>query len=110
MLEARLYIAQRLSAAIIAPLVMIHLGLMVYAIQGGLDAGEILSRTRSSFWWAANYGLFVIAVSVHAAIGLRTILREWLSLRGATLSMISWFCFSVLLVAGMRAVIAVVMP
>ena len=71
MLELRLYLAQRISAAIIAPLVLIHLGMMIYAIQGGLDAAEILGRTRGSFWWAANYGLFVIAVAVHAAIGLR---------------------------------------
>ena len=36
MLETRLYVAQRISAAILAPLVMIHLGVMIYAIQGGL--------------------------------------------------------------------------
>jgi succinate dehydrogenase hydrophobic anchor subunit len=40
MLEIRLYLAQRISAAIMAPLVLLHLGLMIYAIQGGLDASE----------------------------------------------------------------------
>ena len=49
----RLYLAQRISAAILAPLVLMHLGLMVYAIQGGLDAGEILGRTRGSLFWGA---------------------------------------------------------
>ena len=39
--ELRLYILQRVSAAILAPLVLIHLGMMIYAIQGGLDAAEI---------------------------------------------------------------------
>jgi fumarate reductase subunit C len=108
MIEARLYFAQRLSAAIMAPLVLIHLGVMIYAIQGGLDAAEILARTRGSLLWATNYGLFVLAVSVHAAIGLRTVLREWLSLRGAALNLASLLCFVLLLLAGMRAVVAVV--
>jgi succinate dehydrogenase hydrophobic anchor subunit len=30
MLEMRLYLAQRISAAILAPLVLMHLGLMIY--------------------------------------------------------------------------------
>ena len=109
MLEVRLYLAQRLSAAVMAPLVLIHLGVMIYAIQGGIDAAEILERTRGSFFWGANYGLFVIAVSVHAAIGLRNILREWLSLRGIGLAVISWIFFAGLLTAGLRAVAAVVL-
>jgi fumarate reductase subunit C len=108
MLELRLYLAQRVSAAIMAPLVLIHLGVMIYAIQGGIDAAEILQRTRGSFLWGANYGLFVIAVSIHAAIGLRNILREWLSLRGIYLGVISWIFFAGLLTAGLRAVAAVV--
>jgi len=109
MLEMRLYLAQRISAVIIAPLVLIHLGMMIYAIQGGLDAAEILARTRGSVLWGANYGLFVVAVAVHAAIGLRNVLREWFSLRGAALATVSWLSFALLLVAGLRAVGAVVM-
>lgn len=108
MLETRLYIAQRLSAAIIAPLVMIHLGVMIYAIQGGLDTDEILARTSGSLLWALNYGLFAIAVAVHAAIGLRNIFREWLKLRGIALTLASMLVFAGLLVMGMRAVVAVV--
>ena len=108
MLEIRLYLAQRASAAIMAPLVLIHLGVMIYAIQGGIDAAEILQRTRGSLFWGANYGLFVIAVSIHATIGLRNILREWLSLRGIGLAVISWIFFAGLLTAGLRAVAAVV--
>ena len=110
MLEVRLYLAQRASAAIMAPLVLIHLGVMIYAIQGGINAAEILERTRGSLLWGANYGLFVIAVSVHAAIGLRNILREWLSLRGIGLAVVSWVFFAGLLAAGLRAVAAVVLP
>ena len=110
MIEIRLYLAQRISAAIIAPLVLIHLGMMIYAIQGGIDAAEILGRTRGSWLWAANYGLFVIAVAVHAALGLRNVLREWFALRGATLTLLAWASFALLLLLGLRAVVAVVLP
>ena len=78
------------------------------AIQGGLEASEILARTRGSLFWGGTYGLFVIAVSVHAAIGLRNILREWLQLRGIALAGLVWICFGGLLLAGLRAVFAVV--
>jgi len=108
MLEIRLYLAQRISAAIMAPLVLLHLGLMIYAIQGGLDAAEILGRTRGSLFWGSIYAVFVIAVSVHAAIGLRNVMREWLQLRGPVLAGLSWFCFALLLAAGLRAIVAVV--
>ena len=103
-----LYMAQRISAMIMAPLVMVHLVVMIYAIQGGLDAAEILSRTRGSMGWAAFYGLFVAAVSVHAAIGVRTICREWLQLKGAALNGLSWLVGLGLLLLGMRAVYAVI--
>ena len=108
MLELRLYLAQRIAAAIMAPLVLVHLGLMIYAIQGGLSAEEILARTRGSLWWGGFYGLFVIAVAVHAAIGLRNILSEWLRLRGALLNAVVWMFGLGLWVMGWRAVIAVV--
>ena len=39
---ARLYLLQRLSAMVMAPLVILHLGVMIVAIQGGLDSAEIL--------------------------------------------------------------------
>ena len=88
--EIRLYLAQRISAAIMAPLVLLHLGVMIYAIQGGLTAAEILSRTRGSLFWGAFYGLFVLAVAVHAAIGLRNILREWAPMSRRWLDGLSW--------------------
>ena len=110
MLEIRLYLAQRISAAIMAPLVLLHLGVMIYTIQGGLDASEILARTRGSLFWGGTYGLFAIAVAVHATIGLRNIMREWLQLRGIALAGLAWICFGGLLFAGLRAVAAVVGP
>jgi fumarate reductase subunit C len=109
MLDFRLYMAQRLSALIMAPLVIGHLAVMVYAVQGGLSAGEILGRTRGSLFWALFYGGFVVAVSIHAAIGLRTIISEWTRLRGVMLNALALVIFAVLLVMGGRAVLAVTM-
>jgi fumarate reductase subunit C len=106
--ELRLYIAQRLSAAILAPLVLLHLGVMIYAIQGGLSAEEILARTRGSLAWGVIYGAFVIAAAVHASIGLRNILAEWGGLRDPWLGYLSWAFLAVLAIAGLRAVAAVV--
>ncbi len=108
MVELRHYLAQRTSAAIMAPLVLLHLGVMIYAIHGGLTADEILQRTRGSLFWGGTYGVFVIAVSVHAAIGLRNILREWLQLPRLLLTSLSWLCAVGLLFAGLRAVVALV--
>ena len=108
MTELRLFLAQRISAALLAPLVLLHLGVMIYAIQGGLSAEEIFARTRGSLLWGGVYGLFVIAVAVHAATGLRNILREWWRLRGFALDLACWMVFFGLLATGLRAVYAVV--
>ena len=104
----RIYLLQRISAMIMAPLVLLHLGVMIVAIQGGLDSTEILSRTRGSLFWGGTYGLFVLAVSIHAAIGIRVVLFEWLSIKDIKLTMVSWLVFAVLLMMGARAVYAIV--
>jgi len=107
-MEVALYLAQRISALIMAPLVLGHLAVMIYAVQGGLSAAEILSRTQGSAFWAAFYGLFVVAVSVHAAIGLRAIASEWLGVRGIVLTGLALSVFWGLMASGLYAVGAVV--
>ena len=77
-----LWLAQRASAAILAFCIAVHLVTMIYAVQGGLSAAEILSRTRGSLIWLAFYGVFVLAVAIHAPIGLRSVLREFTPWRG----------------------------
>lgn len=109
MLDVRLYLAQRLSAMVMAPLVLGHLAVMIYAVRGGLSAAEILARTQGSVWWGLFYGLFVAAVSVHASIGLRVVVHEHLGVRGAGLNAFTWLVFLGLLAAGGRAVGAVVL-
>lgn len=108
MLATRLYYLQRVSAMVMAPLVLCHIALMIYAVQGGLSAAEILSRTQGSALWALFYGLFVLAVSVHAAIGVRVIVFETIGLRGKALNVFAVVVFMVSLVLGMRAVYAVI--
>ena len=107
MLDLRLYMAQRISAMVMIPLTVGHLAVIVYAIEGGLTTAEILGRTQGSVFWFLFYGSFVLAVSVHAAIGVRVIAHEWLRMKGAWLSAFTWTVCLVLLVMGARAVIAV---
>jgi fumarate reductase subunit C len=89
-MTATLFLLQRVSAAFLALAVAIHLATILYATHGGLTAGEILARTRGNVEFFAFYSLFVIAVAVHAPIGMRNVLREWLGWRGR-------FCDGVLL-------------
>ena len=47
-MNVRLYILQRATAAIMAPLVLAHLAIIFYATSRGLSAADILGRTRGS--------------------------------------------------------------
>ncbi len=107
MLDLRLYMFQRLSALVMAPFVIGHLAVMIYAVQGGLSTAEILGRTQGSVLWFLFYGLFVLAVSIHGAIGLRAIAFEWGGLKGAALEGFMWLAGLGLLALGARAVWAV---
>lgn len=107
MLDMRLYMAQRITALLMAPLVLGHIAVMIYAVQGGLSAAEILNRTQGSIVWFLFYGTFVIAVSIHGAIGVRTILHEWGELKGALLNLTATLIGVVLFILGARAVWAV---
>ncbi|MEX2616959.1 MAG: succinate dehydrogenase [Alphaproteobacteria bacterium] len=106
-LELWLFAAQRLTAMILAPLVLLHLAVMIYAVQDGLSAAEILGRTRGSVFWGGVYGLFVLAAAVHGAIGLRVVMREMTAWRGAVPNIVAaLFCVAVLAL-GIRAVGAI---
>ncbi|MEL6337131.1 MAG: succinate dehydrogenase [Pseudomonadota bacterium] len=107
MLDLRLYLAQRISAMVMIPLTLGHIAVMIYAIQDGLTAAEILGRTQGSTFWALFYGTFVVAVSVHAAIGLRVIAHEWFGLARVWLAPFMWAVGAGLLVMGLRSVWAV---
>jgi fumarate reductase subunit C len=104
---AVLFLAQRATAFVLALAVAIHLGTILYAVRGGLSAADILARTHGNIAFALFYGLFVIAVAIHAPIGLRNILREWTQWRGPSLNVALALFSILLLVLGMRAVFAV---
>ena len=89
--------------------VVVHLVTMTVAVRGGLTAAEILGRTRGSVTWMLFYGLFVVAVAIHAPIGVRMVIAEVLGRhgRGIDIAMLA-FAF-VLLALGLRAVAAVTM-
>jgi fumarate reductase subunit C len=105
--ETMLWIAQRATAALLALCVVVHLTTMIIVVKGGLTASEILGRTRGSVGWAVFYGVFVLAVAVHAPIGLRTVAGEWLQWRGRTADACCIFAGVLLLAMGWRAVAAV---
>ena len=102
-----LFAAQRATAFVLALAVAVHLGTILYAVRGGLTAAEILARTHGNVGFALFYGVFVVAVAIHAPIGLRNILREWTRWRGRTPDL-ALALFAVLLLGlGLRAVFAV---
>ena len=105
--QAALWIAQRASAAVLAVCVVVHLGTIIYAVQGGLSAAEILQRTRGNVAWFAFYSIFVLAVTVHVPIGLRSVLAEWLSWRGRSRDFALLFFAAFIGWSGMRAVMGV---
>ena len=107
-MERRLFVAQRLTAMILAPLVIIHLGLILFAVRGGLTAAEILARTQGSVFWAIFYGFFVLVVAIHAPIGVRKVLQEWTELEDSGINSFCWMFALLLLVLGFRAVVAVI--
>jgi fumarate reductase subunit C len=98
---------QRITAMVMALFVLVHLVVICYAINGGLSAAEVLSRTRGNIVWAAYYALFVGLVSVHASIGMRNILVEWAGAKDAIASVLSNLLALLLLAMGLRAVWAV---
>ena len=105
--ETTLWIAQRASAAVLALCVTVHLATIIYAVRGGLTAAEILARTRGNQAWLAFYALFVVAVAIHAPIGLRAVLGEWLGWRGRSREFALILFSMILLWIGMRAVFGV---
>lgn len=102
-----LFIAQRLTAFVLAVAVAVHLATILFAVRGGLSAGEILARTHGNLAFMLFYAAFVIAVAIHAPIGLRNVLREWTPWHGRSLDAALILFSLALLGLGFRAVYAV---
>jgi fumarate reductase subunit C len=106
----RLYVWQRLTAALMVPLVLGHVAVIFYATRRGFSAADILGRTRGSVAWAAFYGTFVVAVAIHAAIGVRNVVVEWSRIGDRHAGIFATLFGCCLLLLGLRAVAAVVLP
>ena len=105
--QVLLWTAQRVSAMVLAVCVLVHLVTVIYAVRNGLSAAEILGRTRGNVAWAGFYVVFVLAVAVHAPIGLRNVLAEHLSWRGGSLDVAVAAAALATIALGLRAVYAV---
>jgi fumarate reductase subunit C len=103
-----LFAANRISAAILALFIVVHLATIIYAVRNGLTAAEILQRTSGSAAWAIFYGVFVLAVAVHAPIGLRNVLTETFGWRGRAYEIAMALAGVFIALWGWRAVYAVV--
>jgi fumarate reductase subunit C len=106
-MNVRLYVWQRLTAAIMLPLVLVHIAVIFYASRKGMTAADILARTRGSIVWASFYGVFVVAAAIHAAIGVRNVLTEWSPLEDRGAGVFAVIFGISLLILGLRAVTAV---
>lgn len=103
--QTHLWVAQRVTAMVLAVAVAVHLVTIILAVRGGLSAGEILGRTRGSEAWLAFYCVFALAAGLHGAIGLRAIAAETLGLRGRGADL-AWLAIGLLTAAfGIRAAI-----
>lgn len=80
--QTHLWVAQRVTAMVLAIAVVVHLVMIVMAVRGGLSAAEIIARTRGNEAWLAFYVVFALAAGLHGAIGLRNIAAEAVGLRG----------------------------
>ena len=65
--------------------VTVHIATIIVATRLGLSAAAILARTHGNGWWFAFYLVLVLAVAVHAPLGLRVIARETFAWRGPAL-------------------------
>jgi fumarate reductase subunit C len=108
-MNVRLYLWQRTTAAIMVPLVLLHIAVILYVSRQGLTAADILSRTHGSLLWASYYGLFVAAASVHASIGVRNVLTEWSPLDERGAGWCAAILGIVLALLGFDAVVALVL-
>jgi len=106
--QARRWYVQRISAMVLALCVTVHLVGMVLAVRGGLSAAEILARTQGSVAWGLFYGVFVLACAAHVPPGLMNIATEWWRWPAQRALWCGRLFGLLILVAGWRAVVAVV--
>lgn len=108
--QAKLWYWQRMSAAVLAVCVLVHLAIIIYAVRGGLSAAEILGRTQGNWLLGTFYSVFVLACAVHVPLGVATVVAEWLGWRGRGAERATLLFSCIIAVMGLRAVYAVIAP
>jgi fumarate reductase subunit C len=108
-MNVRLYLWQRGTAALLAPLVLGHIAVIFYATRTNMTAADILSRTHGSVFWASYYSLFVVAAAIHASIGVRNVLSEWATLGDRLAGSFSIILGVLLALLGFYAIAALVL-
>jgi len=108
-MNVQLYVWQRATAAVMAPLVLGHIAIIFYATRQDLTAADILARTHGSVLWASYYGLFVAAASIHASIGVRNVLTEWSPLDERRAGLFAILLGVLLALLGLHAIVALVL-
>ena len=106
--EFYFFLAQRISAVVLAPLIVVHLVTIIFISGENLTAGEILGRTQGNLVWAFYYGLFILAVSIHGAIGLRVVVQEMFRIRQTHANFIGLVVGLLVFVLGFRAIVILV--
>jgi fumarate reductase subunit C len=106
----RLYVWQRATAILMVPFIAAHLVLIFYTTRHQLAAGDILARTRGSFAWATFYSTFVGLAAIHGAIGVRSVLSDWVRTSDTVRNAVMWIFGVLLVLLGLRAVAAVIWP
>lgn len=101
------FVTQRVTGALLALLLLIHLITIMYAVQGDLSVSEIVARVRGNTAWIIFYGFFIITVVVHAMIGLRNILTEMSSLNRRVIDLTVTTYAAITLLLGVEAIKAI---
>ena len=108
-IEIKLWLIHRLSAMALGVFVVVHLGGMIIAIQGGVSAHEILGRTSGNYALGIFYSLFTIAAATHGSIGIRTVMREVVGWQGTSANFVVVAFFLFLSAMGVSAVAGLVL-
>lgn len=106
--QVRLWYWQRMSAAVLGACTLVHLGIIIYAVRGGLSAAQILGRTQGSIAFGVFYACFVLACAVHVPIGLARMMQETLKWGDKLVWTVASLFGALLLVTGLAAVYGVV--
>ena len=92
------WLAQRLSAVVLAICSIVHIGGIIVAVQHGLTTVEITNRVGANIGWFLFYSIFIISAAIHAPLGLRNILSEMTEISNEIVNIFSLvFCLIILL-------------